>query len=85
MPCHVVTQNKEAESMTSITKNEKLTKWQKIFAREVTIGAFGREKALPPRKSMQRSRQASRHNQRQHNNGGEQRKLQIGTHQFFSF
>ncbi|PUB53879.1 hypothetical protein AC520_0152 [Enterobacter sp. OLF] len=32
MPCHVVTQNKEAESMTSITKNEKLTKWQKIFA-----------------------------------------------------
>jgi len=85
MPCHVVTQNKEAESMTSITKNEKLTKWQKIFAREVTIGSIGREKALPPRKSVQRSRQTGRDNQSQHNNGGEQRKLQIGTHQFFSF
>ncbi|GJL41686.1 hypothetical protein TUM17577_28950 [Enterobacter asburiae] len=43
------------------------------------------EKALPPRKSVQRSRQTRRDNQSQHNNGGEQRKLQIGTHQFFSF
>jgi hypothetical protein len=85
MPCHVVTQNKEAESMTSITKNEKLTKWQKIFALGVTIEVSGREKALPPRKSVQRGRQTRRDNQSQHNHGGEQRKLQIGTHQFFSF
>jgi hypothetical protein len=85
MPCHVVTQNKEAQSMTSITKNEKLTKWQKIFAVDVTIRRSRRERALPARKSVQRRRQACGNNQRQHNKGGEQRKLQIGTHQFSSF
>jgi hypothetical protein len=37
LPCHYATQDKEAESMTPITKNEKLTIWQKIFAEEVTI------------------------------------------------
>jgi hypothetical protein len=85
MPCHVVTQNKEAESMTSITKNEKLTNWQKIFAAGVTIRKTERERALPPFKSVQCSRQTRRNNQSQYNNGGHQRKLQIVAHQFFSF
>jgi len=39
MPCQVATQNKEVKSMTSITNNEKLTFWQKIFAGGVTIKA----------------------------------------------
>jgi len=36
-PCRQATQNNEGESMTPITKNEKLTIWQKIFAGRVTF------------------------------------------------
>jgi hypothetical protein len=85
MPCRATTQNKEVKSMTSITKNEKLTIWQKIFAREVTISGECGGRELSPHKSVQYSRQTSGNNQCQHDNGGRQRKLKIGTHQFFSF
>ncbi len=57
----------------------------KDFCRRCNNLASRRERALPARKSVQRRRQACGNNQRQHNKGGEQRKLQIGTHQFFSF
>jgi len=85
MPCHFATQNKEAKSMTSITKNEKLTFWQKIFAGGVTIGENRRENTLPPFESVQNSRQTRGNNQSQHDDGGGQRKLKIGIHQLFSF
>jgi hypothetical protein len=48
-PCRYATQNNEGESMTPITKNEKLTIMQKIFAVWVTIErGFRRETTLPP-------------------------------------
>jgi hypothetical protein len=49
MPCRTATQNKEVKSMTPITKNEKLTIWQKIFAREVTISGECGGRELSPR------------------------------------
>jgi hypothetical protein len=48
MPCRTATQNKEVKSMTPITKNEKLTIWQKIFAGEVTIGGNPEGEGSPP-------------------------------------
>jgi hypothetical protein len=71
--------------MTPITKNEKLTIWQKIFAGRVTISAGTRESGTLPHQSVQCRSQTAGNNQTQNNNGGNQRKLKIGTHQFFSF
>ncbi|MBM3070885.1 hypothetical protein HV346_09790 [Enterobacter sp. RHBSTW-00994] len=42
------TQNKEAESMTSITKNEKLAKQQKIFSGKATIEEGSEGEVSPP-------------------------------------